>query len=103
MIDFSRLRSAPFEILTVQVGGVAFFDAGTAYDDNHPIDLRQSAGVGARVVFPQLDRSVLRFDWGLPTELDPEIGVTSVFPGHFTFTFKQAFEMPSIAPPTVLD
>lgn len=98
-----ELRSSPFEILTVQVGGVAFFDAGVAYDSGDPIELRQSAGVGARVVFPQLDRSVLRFDWGLPTELDPEVGVTSIFPGHFTFTFKQAFEMPSIAPPTVLD
>jgi hypothetical protein len=29
--------------------------------------------------------------------------VTSIFPGRFTVTFKQAFPMPSIVPPTVLD
>lgn len=98
-----ELRSAPLELWTVQVGGVAFYDAGAAYDTGDEFDLKQSVGAGARIVFPQLDRSVLRVDWALPTEIDPEVGATSIFPGRFTVTFKQAFPMPAIAPPTVLD
>lgn len=98
-----ELRSTPVELWTVQVGGVGFFDAGLAYDTGADFDLKQSVGVGARIVFPQLDRSVLRVDWALPTELDPEVGVTSVFPGRFTVTFKQAFPMPAVGPPSVLD
>ncbi len=98
-----ELRSAPVELWTVQVGGVAFYDAGVAYDTGAELDVRQSVGAGARIVFPQLDRSVLRVDWALPTQIDPEVGVTSIFPGRFTVTFKQAFPMPAVAPPTVLD
>ncbi len=98
-----ELRSAPIEAWTIQVGGVAFYDAGVARDEEDAVDLRQSLGVGARVVFPQLDRSVLRFDWAVPTATDPDVGVTTIFPGQFTATFKQAFPMPSITTPTALD
>jgi hypothetical protein len=98
-----ELRSMPFELWTVQAGAVAFFDAGAAYDDEDDFDLKQSIGAGVRVVFPQLDRSVMRLDWAVPTELDPAAAVTSIFPGRFTITFKQAFPMPAIAPPSVLD
>lgn len=96
-----EFRSKPAELWTVQLGATAFFDAGAAWDNGEDVDLRQSVGTGLRVVFPQLERSVMRFDWALPLELDPEVGVTSIFPGRFVVTFEQAFGMPTVDPPVV--
>jgi hypothetical protein len=52
-----------------------------------------------RMVLPQLDRSVLRFDWGFPLQPAPELGITGPFPGDFVLTFRQAFGMPSVSIP----
>ena len=61
---------------------------------------KQSAGAGVRLVLPQLDRSVLRFDWGFPLDPVPQLGITSPWPGDFVLTFRQAFGMPSISIPS---
>lgn len=98
-----EFRSRPAELWTVQLGATAFFDAGAAWDDDEEVDLRQSVGTGLRIVFPQLERNVMRFDWALPLELDPEVGVTSIFPGRFVVTFEQAFPMPAVEPPNVVE
>ena len=97
-----ELRSRPAELWTVQLGATAFFDVGAAWDDGEDVDLRQSVGTGLRLVFPQLERSVMRIDWALPLELDPSVGVTSIFPGRFVVTFDQAFGLPSVDPPRVV-
>jgi hypothetical protein len=97
-----ELRTRPIELWTVQLGGVAFFDAGTAWDEGEPVDIRQGVGLGLRLLFPQLDRTVMRIDWGVPLQLEPSLGIDSHLPGEFVVTFKQAFGMPSIAPPGVL-
>lgn len=96
-----ELRSRPAELWTVQLGATAFLDAGAAWDRGESPDLRQSIGTGLRLVFPQLQRTVMRVDWALPLELDPDVGVTSIFPGRFVVTFEQAFPLPTVDPPFV--
>ena len=54
--------------------------------------LKQSAGFGARILFPQLDRIVMRIDWGFP--LTRGIVPAGGFPGDIVVTFRQAFPMP---------
>ncbi|NUP10175.1 MAG: hypothetical protein HOW73_29345 [Polyangiaceae bacterium] len=96
-----EFRSRPAELWTVQLGATAFFDTGAAWDDGDEVDLRQSIGTGLRLVFPQLERTVMRLDWAFPLELDESIGVTTLFPGRFIVTFEQAFPMPGVDPPSV--
>ncbi|MFO0549030.1 MAG: hypothetical protein U0271_11625 [Polyangiaceae bacterium] len=94
-----EFRSRPFDVYTIQLGATAFFDTGAAWDRGEHLALRPSVGAGFRLVFPQLERTVMRIDWALPLALDPSVGVTSIFPGRFLVTFEQAFAMPSVDPP----
>jgi outer membrane protein assembly factor BamA len=87
-------RSRPFEILSVDFAGVAFFDTGDAFDDFAKIRLKHAVGVGARVEFPQLERTVLRVDWGFPLTQGP--GLPKPFPGDVVISFGQAFGVPVI-------
>jgi hypothetical protein len=95
----TELRSTSIDILSAQVGAVAFYDAANAWYPNDPFKLKQSVGVGVRVLFPQFDRIVMRADWGFP--LTPGPGY-STFPGAFFFSFGQAFNMPGVPVPSVL-
>ena len=96
-------RSRPLELWTVQAGGVLFYDSGAAFDGSSFPDMKHSVGLGLRVLFPQLDRVTLRVDWGLPLKMAPDVGVTKVFPGDVVFTFGQAFSMPVVGPPSVVN
>lgn len=88
-----ELRSRPFEVLSVQLGAAAFFDAGHAADSLAELRPRQSAGFGVRMLFPQLNRVVFRGDVGFPLgeRLDPGVSRVSV-----VIAFEQAFTLPSI-------
>lgn len=94
-----ELRSRPIELWTVQLGFVAWYDSGDAFDDSP--ELKHAAGAGARILFPQLDRQVLRVDWGFPFVPVEELGITSAWPGAVTFTFGQAFDMPVVSAPAI--
>src|SRR5262249_38198247 len=59
-------RSRAFEIFSVDIGGAAFFDTGDAFDSFSKMHLKHSVGFGARLEFPQLERTVMRIDWGFP-------------------------------------
>jgi hypothetical protein len=88
-----EFRSRPLEILSCQLGVAAFYDVGhvdNGWDHLHP---RQSAGVGFRVLFPQLDRVVFRGDIGFPLtrSLDP-----TVPPFTASIAFEQAFPVPGV-------
>ncbi|MCA9621572.1 MAG: hypothetical protein KC731_21265 [Myxococcales bacterium] len=85
-----EFRSRPLRLWTVLLGGALFYDVGDAFDGT-AIKIKQGAGFGLRLLFPQLDRSVMRIDWGFA--LTPDPGVTSVFDG-LVLTFSQAFGMP---------
>jgi hypothetical protein len=89
-----EFRSRPVEILSCQLGGAAFFDAGHAANGIDRLRPRHSVGFGFRVLFPQLDRLVFRGDVGFPIDAkrDPKVSPFSV-----TVAFEQAFGVPSIA------
>ncbi len=65
--------------------------------DAEIVRIKQSVGLGLRVLFPEFDRIVLRADWGFP--LSP--GYSS-FPGAFFLSFGQAFALPTVSVPSVL-
>jgi hypothetical protein len=82
-----ELRSRPLQLLdSLQVGAVAFYDAGHAFDAWDELQLHHSAGAGVRMLFPQLDRVLFRIDLGFP--IDAPGGVA---PASFFATFGQAF------------
>jgi hypothetical protein len=87
-----EFRSRAVQILGCQLAGAAFFDAGDAFDGFADLRLKQSAGFGLRILFPQFDRVVTRVDWGFP--LTRGVVPPSAFPGDIVFTLRQAFPMP---------
>lgn len=85
----AEFRTASIDILSAQVGLAAFYDLGAASAELRSADFYQGTGAGVRILFPQAERTVLRFDWGLPVSGDRD-----VLPGAFYFTFGQALFMP---------
>lgn len=90
VISNVEYRTEGIDILSAQVGLAAFYDVAGVTDDLTQLTMRQAAGAGVRIVFPQAERVALRFDWGVPLS-----GDVPVFPGAYFFTFGQAFPMPS--------
>jgi hypothetical protein len=82
-------RSDPVEFMSVQAGFVLFIDAGDAFDTFDKMHLKQSTGFGLRLVFPQLERSVMRIDAGFPLTLG--VLPASQYHGDVVVTFGQAF------------
>lgn len=90
-----EFRSVPIELFGVHVGGVAFYDTGHAADTVQELSLKQSVGAGLRFLFPQFDRTVLRFDYG--------VALSEGYRGFgFVFTFGQAQLFPRVEEPSVL-
>jgi hypothetical protein len=92
-----ELRTRSVDILSVQTGLAAFYDAGDATQRFADVRLRQSAGIGFRCLFPEFDRMVMRVDWAFP--FTPVPG-TATFPGAVYVTFDQAFSMPGLNVPS---
>jgi hypothetical protein len=89
-----EFRSTSVQILKAALGGVAFFDAGDAAQGFDMLHAKQSVGVGARILFPQLNRLVARIDLAFPLKRGPfpETGIaTKVDPVGFFFAVDQAF------------
>ncbi|WP_394828508.1 hypothetical protein [Pendulispora albinea] len=92
-----EFRTLPLAIFSVQLSGAAFYDVGNAVNGldkvftRDAVRLHHSAGVGFRVLFPQVDRIVFRGDLGFP--LDRPAGVNGV---TFFFTFQQAFGLSTV-------
>jgi hypothetical protein len=85
-------RTRAYVLAGVQLGGALFFDAGDAMDGFDRLRPKASAGAGLRLVFAQLDRSVLRVDVGVPLAPDPrpaDVPPLALFVG-----FHQAVGMP---------
>lgn len=96
-----EFRSRAAQILGCQLAGAAFLDTGDAFDGFADMKLKQSAGLGLRVLFPQLDRVVMRVDLGFPFQTCPTgkcSYTTDVMPKthapDVVLTFRQAFGMP---------
>jgi len=93
----AELRTSAVNILSARVGLAAFYDVGGVGKQLPDVRLRQSAGAGVRVLFPQVNRQVFRLDWAAP--LSPPY---RALPGAVYFTFGQAFDMPGTKLPDVL-
>lgn len=57
-------RTRPFNILTLLAGFVVFYDVGTAFDLEDRPTLTHTAGVGLRILVPQLNTVTIRVDLG---------------------------------------
>ncbi len=87
-----ELRSRAVEISSIHIGAAAFYDNGSAFngsfDQIHPA---HSVGLGLRIVAPQIDRNVIRMDFGFP--IVPGLRPSDVPPMSFFFSYHQAFRM----------
>jgi hypothetical protein len=82
-------RAPAFELGTVQVSGVLFYDVGDAFTGFDQLRPRHSIGAGLRVVLPQIERPVLRIDVGFP------VGPQAPGPAA-VYAFHQAVPIPAI-------
>lgn len=85
-----EFRSRPIALWTVLLSGAAFWDSADAFDGAE-LSPKHGAGFGARILFPQLGRAILRADWGFA--IDSPIP-TGLFDG-LVVTFSQAFGVPN--------
>jgi len=86
-----EVRTAPWNLHTLHVGLVLFYDVGTAWNDTPASAPVHAVGAGLRLRFPQFDTQVLRLDvgWALngpPTALQDRFSasfgqVTDLAPG----------------------
>jgi hypothetical protein len=90
-------RSRAVQIASIQFGAAAFIDVGDTFDSFDQIEPKHSVGLGLRMVLPQIERAVLRFDLGFPTErpIDPSTG-QAIAPAFFFIAFHQALSLPVV-------
>lgn len=86
-------RAKAMPVLSMQLAPVAFYDVGSASADMLSARLFHSAGVGGRLLIPQLDRVVMRFDVGFPMNRPRGVEAASFF-----FSVEQAFPLGSVGP-----
>jgi outer membrane protein assembly factor BamA len=103
VIGHLEVRSMALSVRSFRLGGVVFSDVGDAASPptgDGPdlaravrsvlrLNPKSDAGVGLRLLIPQLNTYVLRFDWAVP--LQTTRNTPAGLPGRFTFTFRQAF------------
>ena len=83
-------RTRPLQIFSMLFGLAGFYDVGRAYTGPiTEISPVHSVGAGVRIVLPQLDRAVVRGDFGFP--ITPGGLPPGVEPMSFYFAFGQAF------------
>jgi hypothetical protein len=87
-------RTRPVEIASIQLGAAAFYDVGDAFDDVANIHPKHSVGAGLRAVFPQVERAVLRVDFGFPVVAGAL--PAGVAPMAFFIAFHQAVSLPVV-------
>ncbi len=91
-----EFRSRPVEFFSTLLGAAAFYDVGGAFNGFDKMRTYQAAGLGLRVLFPQVNRVVFRGDLGFPLEAGgPPPGTSRV---SFYFAFEQAFGSPVVGP-----
>lgn len=70
MLGNIEARTLPLDILSVHLGAVLFYDVGSVYAKLDEARFHHGAGAGLRVLFPQVNRDVFRFDVGVPLDQD---------------------------------
>lgn len=65
-----EFRSLPKAIWVFRVGGVVFYDVGSAASSFSQMTLHHDAGIGLRSLIPQTSRELFRFDLAFPLDGD---------------------------------
>ena len=79
-------RSAGLRVAFARLGLAAFWDFGHAAAMFKDMVIHHDVGLGFRLLIPQLQPTVIRFDWAIATQ-----GPTASFPGIITACFTQGF------------
>jgi nucleotide-binding universal stress UspA family protein len=83
-------RTRPLILFTVHLGGVLFYDAGSAFDVGPSVV--HSVGVGLRLLFPQFNTYPFRLDFGyVINDERPGIGGRFSFSGGQVTEFRPGF------------
>ena len=88
-----EFRSRSIALGSVLLGAVAFYDVGDAFSGFDHLSPKQAVGGGLRIVFPQIERAVLRLDVGVP--IVSGVRPADVPPVSFFVAFHQALTLPS--------
>jgi hypothetical protein len=83
-----ELRSMAVPVASLRVGTLVFADAGHAAMKRDELALYGDAGLGLRMLIPQLNAEVLRCDWALNFRT---AGVPAGWPGRISCGFRQVF------------
>jgi hypothetical protein len=97
-----ELRSMPISLASLRVGGLAFADVGDAAErvradtaNNLPgLEFYGDAGLGLRLLIPQLNAEVLRCDWAIPLRdvtRNQQVLYKAGWPGQLYCGFRQVF------------
>jgi surface antigen Omp85-like protein len=83
-------RTRPLVLYTVHLGGVLFYDAGTAFDEAPSVV--HTVGLGVRLLFPQFNTFPFRFDFGYVLNGErPPVGGRFSFSGGQVTEFRPSF------------
>jgi len=85
----AEIRTAPIAVYSQRFGAVLFYDVGHAAGSYGDLVPHHDVGVGLRWLIPQLNSSVLRIDWAVPTQAGPY--TQPGLPGRITAGFMQSF------------
>jgi hypothetical protein len=83
-----ELRSMALPMASLRVGGLVFADAGHAAMNLKELAFYDDAGLGLRLLIPQLNAEVLRCDWALNFRT---AGIPAGWPGRISCGFRQVF------------
>lgn len=88
-----ELRSAALPVWSTRLGGVVFADAGNAADTWRELGLFSDAGLGLRLLIPQLNVEPIRCDWAFAFQAyETTAGTVSPgWPGRLSCGYHQAF------------
>ncbi|MBN2573034.1 MAG: BamA/TamA family outer membrane protein [Deltaproteobacteria bacterium] len=85
----AEIRTAPIPVGSQRFGAVVFYDVGHAAASYGDLVPHHDLGIGLRWLIPQLNSSVLRVDWAIPTQAGPY--TQPGLPGRITAGFMQSF------------
>ncbi len=84
-----ELRSRPYKLAFMRIGGLLFWDSGHAATKLSRIRLQNDVGAGIRLLVPQVSSQLYRLDWAFP--LQSSAGMSAGWPGRVTLGFEQVF------------
>ncbi len=85
----AEIRTVPLAVRSQRLGALLFYDVGHAADSFGALVPHHDVGIGLRWLIPQLNSSVLRIDWAVPTQAGPY--TRPGLPGRISAGFMQSF------------